>query len=307
MTPDDTESALASWLRHLRAERKSPNTLKVYGDGVRGYIGYCRDNGLDCALDRDQMAAFISFLLDSGGRRGEGASAATARSRFVTTKRFSAWLTAEGITDVDLLLAANPPKLDEKIVPELSGAQIKALIKTCGTGGRRPFCDVRDEALIRFMLETLARASEALIGKADLNLDEGMAIIRRGKGGKGRRVPFGPQTAVALDRYLRLRGKHPLAQTPPLWLGDRARGFTYWGLYSTLVRRAEQAGIPADDFHPHVLRHTGAGRWLDAGGSEGGLLAVGGWHKREMIDRYTKATSERRAAEESRALNLGDF
>jgi hypothetical protein len=54
--------------------------------------------------------------------------------------------------------------------------------------------------------------------------------------------------------------------------------------------RADMAGIPG--FHPHVLRHTAASRWLAAGGSEGGMMAVAGWSQRDMIDRYTRATAK---------------
>jgi hypothetical protein len=36
-------------------------------------------------------------------------------------------------------------------------------------------------------------------------------------------------------------------------------------------------------------------------------MAVAGWSRRDMIDRYTRATSERRAAEEARRLNLGEM
>ena len=64
----------------------------------------------------------------------------------------------------------------------------------------------------------------------DIDLRHERAVIRRGKGGKGRVVPFGPQTARALDRYLRLRRAHRLAGTPALWLGERGRGFSYYGL-----------------------------------------------------------------------------
>lgn len=60
-------------------------------------------------------------------------------------------------------------------------------------------------------------------------------------------------------------------------------------------------------FHPHVLRHTAASRWLAAGGTEGGLMAVAGWSRRDMIDRYTKATAEQRAADEARGLRLGEL
>ena len=77
------------------------------------------------------------------------------------------------------------------------------------------------------------------------------------------------------------------------------------GLRRSLGLRAEAAGI--EGFHPHVFRHTAASRWLSAGGSEGGLMAVAGWSDRAMLDRYVRATAAERAATESRNLNLGDL
>ncbi|MGK8556640.1 tyrosine-type recombinase/integrase [Nocardia gipuzkoensis] len=71
--------------------------------------------------------------------------------------------------------------------------------------------------------------------------------------------------------------------------------------------RAGECVAGLDNFHPHVLRHTGASRWLSAGGSEGGLMAIAGWSTRDMIDRYTRSTAASRAAQEARNLNLGDF
>jgi integrase len=69
--------------------------------------------------------------------------------------------------------------------------------------------------------------------------------------------------------------------------------------------RADQAGIAG--FHPHRLRHTAAHRWLAAGGSEGGLMAVAGWTRPDMLMRYTKAQAAARAADEARKLNLGEL
>jgi integrase len=133
----------------------------------------------------------------------------------------------------------------------------------------------------------------------------GTAIIRKGKGGKGRVVPFGPHTATALDRYMRLRARHRLADSPALWVGDRGKGFTYDALHQSLGQRAQAAGIVG--FHPHKMRHTAAHRWLAAGGSEGGLMAVAGWTRPDMLMRYTKAQASSRAAAEARSLNLGEL
>jgi integrase/recombinase XerD len=163
----------------------------------------------------------------------------------------------------------------------------------------------RDEALVRLMLETGARAGEVVaMTMPDLDLIAGTAVIRRGKGGKGRVVPHGPHATQAIDRYLRLRRHHRLGATSPaVWLGDRGKQFSYDALHKSLGERAVAAGVTG--FHPHKLRHTAAHRWLSAGGSETGLMAVAGWTRPDMLIRYTRAQASARAAEEARTLNLG--
>ncbi len=293
----DLTALLGSWMVHLRAERKSPQTVKSYTAGVQMFLHWCATEGAPAVLDRPTVNAFIAAVLESG------AEAATARARQLAVRRFSAWCAEEGETTRDELLGLKPPKLDVKIVPRLTDDQCRALVKACAG---REFRDRRDEAIVRFMLEAIVRAGEVVaMGTGDVDLTRGLAIVRRGKGGKGRPVPFGPQTSRAIDRYLRLRRSHRLAATPALWLGDRGKNLSYDGLYAALKYRAELAGIP--DFHPHVTRHTAAQRWLSAEGSEGGLMAVAGWTRRDMIDRYTRATASERAAEEARRLGLGDF
>lgn len=297
MTTEEMRGLLDSWALHLRAERKSAQTVKTYTDGVKRFLDWCQRTNTTPDLTRPVVNAFIATLLD------EGAEGSTARSRQLALRRFSAWLTEEGELDQDMLIGLKPPKLDSKIVPELSDDQLKALIKACAG---KDFWERRDEAIIRIMIETGARIGEIVaMTTDDIDLTAGVAIVRRGKGGKGRTVPVGPQTCRALDRYLRLRRAHRLATSPDLWLGDRGKTIGYSGLYDSLVRRARLAGV--EDFHPHVLRHTAAGRWLQRGGSEGGLMAVAGWSRRDMIDRYTRATAAKRAADEARGLNLGDL
>lgn len=185
----------------------------------------------------------------------------------------------------------------------LSEDQLKAMLAACAGPDLR---ERRDEAILRLMLETAARAGEVVALRVpDLDLRAGTAVVTRGKGGRGRTLPFGPQTGRALDRYLRVRRSHRLADTPALLLGDRGKEFTYYALDKTLKMRAARAGI--EGFHAHVLRHTAASRWLAAGGSEGGLMSVAGWRRREMLDRYTAATASDRAAVEAASLRLGEL
>jgi integrase/recombinase XerD len=288
---------LGSFALHLRGERKSAQTVKTYTDGVRLFLSWCERESLEPALDRATVDKWIAALLDSG------AEASTARSRQLAVRRFSAWLAAEGEIPADQLAHMSPPKLDTKHVPVLTDDQLRAMLAAC-KGPR--MMDKRDEALIRFMAETGARAGEVLaLELGDVNLLAGTAVIHRGKGGKARTVPFGPRTGAAIDRYIRARRHHRLASTPALWLGDRGKGLAYYGLRCALAYRAKAAGV--EGFHPHMMRHTAADRWLSAGGSEGGLMAVAGWTRPDMLMRYTRARAEQRAADEARRLNLGDL
>ncbi len=289
---------LPSWQVALGAQNKSRHTLAQYRDGVTMFLRWCEETGTAPELSKPTVQAFIAALFD------KGAQAATARARYLALRRFSAWLAAEGEVDADRLLGMSPPKLVAKITDPLTDAELRDLIKACqGTG----FGDRRDEAIVRLMAESGMRAGEcASLVVADVDTLHGRAVIRSGKGGRDRAVPFGPQTAQALDRYIRARRAHKLAEKPTLWLPTRAAGsFGYTSLYRALRQRAALAGI--DDFHPHLLRHTYATRWLAAGGSEGGLMAVAGWRQRQMLDRYTAATASERAADEAKRLRLGEL
>jgi integrase/recombinase XerD len=293
---DDLDQQVASWTRTLKAERKAGDTIRSYLAGVSAFAAWCEAQGRPIALDPDTVTDW------SGAMLAAGRAPATVIARQRGVRRFSAWLAGKKITEADLIDRIRPPKLDEPLVPALTDAQLRALLGTC----KGPeFQHVRDKALITFMYETAARAAETVdMELADVNLDECAAIIRRGKGGKGRLVPISPQCAAMIDDYLRLRRRHRLAKagSTALWLGARGRELSYFGLYNSIQRRGEAAGL--GDIHPHVLRHTGAVRWLDAGGSTTGLLAVAGWTSIDMLRRYIRASEGNLAAKEARDLNL---
>jgi integrase/recombinase XerD len=293
----DLAALLPSWQLAMKAERKSPGTIKVYGDGVKKFLRWCAENDRAAELTRTTVQAFLSDLLD------DGAEANTAISRNMALKRYVAWLVDEGELSSDPLIGLKPPRGDRKLVNALTDEELKRLIKACQG---KSLQDRRDEAIVRLMAETGMRASEVIALRVpDVDLQRGLVTVHRGKAGKGRIAPFGPQTAAAIDRYMRGRRSHRLADTGDLWVGGGGKSFGYHGLSKALKDRAEAAGIKG--FHLHIMRHTAATRWLRAGGSEGGLMAVAGWSTRSMVDRYTGASAAECAVAEARGLNLGEL
>ena len=311
MDTTDLRELLSSWELAMEAERKSPATISSYIRSVKYYLDWC---GRDTAktggihgsvdtdpLDRQTLQRWVTHILASGWE------ANTARIRQQAVRRFAAWLADPEIDEIDTdpFTGMRPPKIDAKVVQALSADDLRLMIKACAGRG---FIERRDEAMLRLLVETGMRAGELLaLDTNDLDLGSGQAIVRRGKGGKGRLVAFSATTSAALDRYLRVRRRHRHATSAPLWLtktGGDAR-MSYHGLRKTLHLRARAAGVSG--FHIHKLRHTFASRWLRAGGSEGGLMAAAGWTSRGMVDRYSRATASERAMEESRRLGLGDL
>ncbi|WP_460714992.1 tyrosine-type recombinase/integrase [Nocardioides dilutus] len=305
LTAPAARALIGEWRLALTSERKSPATVALYLDAVGRYLAWAETRDLP-PLRRTSLQTWITDMLHTGR------SPSTARIRQQAVRRYAAWLLTVGHLDSAPFRGMTSPKLDQPVVDPLTVAEVRALLQTCRLdvdadhGEPLPLRHVRDEAIIRLMAETGIRLSEVIaLNAGDLDLEAGLVTIRRGKGGRGRVIPVGSATTVAIRTYLAARQEQPHADREELWLGERRCGLAADALYRSLRRRAERAGITG--FRPHRLRHTAAHRWLAAGGSESGLMAMAGWTRTDMLIRYTRAGASARAAEEARRLNLGAF
>ncbi len=135
-----------------------------------------------------------------------------------------------------------PPAVPEQPVPVLSTEQLRALLKASEGKG---FTERRDTAILRLFIDTGMRLGELTgLSLPDLDLDVDNVALVTGKGRRMRACPFGARTAQALDRYLRVRVRHPRSAEAALWLGARGKGpMSSSGLAQVLKRRSRDAGI----------------------------------------------------------------
>ena len=285
-----------SFLRHLRAEGRSPNTLRLYGQAVTFFSRWLESQGREATLEELNRPAIREWLAVLSDTHEPG----TVKVRYRGLHRFCSWLVDEGELPDNPMSTLSPPTLQMKPVPVISDDELAALLKACNG---KEFNDRRDEALIRLLLDCGVRISEACGLRLDqLDLDQGMAIVN-GKGSKVRPVYFSARTARALDRYVRIRARHRWAHLDALFLTQRG-ALSPDGARDRVKIRGTMAGIT--DLHPHRFRHTFAHDFLINGGGERDLKRLAGWSSDAMLERYGASAADARAKAAAQRLKRGD-
>jgi site-specific recombinase XerD len=285
-----------SFLRHLRAEGRSPNTLRLYGQAVTFFSRWLESEGRTATLDELNGAAIREWLAVLSDTHEPG----TVKIRYRGLFRFCGWLVEEGELTDHPMTNLSPPTLKMKPVPVISDDELVALLKACNG---KEFADRRDEALIRLLLDCGVRISEACgLSVGDLDLDQGLAVVK-GKGNKVRPIYFSARTTRALDRYVRMRSHHRWAHLDALFLTQRGP-LSPDGARERVAIRAQLAGI--DHVNPHRFRHTFAHDFLINGGQERDLKRLAGWSSDIMLERYGASAADARAKAAAQRLKRGD-
>ena len=285
-----------SFLRHLRAEGRSPNTLRLYGQAITFFVRWLEAQGREATLEELNQDAITEWLALLGETHEPG----TVKIRYRGLFRFCSWLLAEEELASNPMATLSPPTLEMKPVPVITDDELTALLKACNG---KEFVDRRDEALIRLLLDCGVRVSEGCSLRVDdLDLDQGSALVK-GKGNKVRAIYFSARTTRALDRYVRMRRHHRWAHLDALFLTQRG-ALSPDGARDRVRYRGELAGI--EDLHPHRFRHTFAHDFLMSGGQERDLKRLAGWSSDLMLERYGASAADARAKAAAQRLKRGD-
>jgi site-specific recombinase XerD len=276
------EACIRAYIQvHLRAEGRSPATLEWHTHVLGRFATWLREEGhpLDPAEWSSLLIkTYLVSLADARSKRVTPYAPHSIRSMYSSLRSFCRWLHAEGLTSVDVTHRVAEPKTPQLQKPTFSADEIKRIVKVAHASGRN---GLRDEAIVLFLLDTGARASEVVgLTVDDLDWDTLTALVR-GKGGKDRRIPFSATTAKVLQRYAL---KERDDGCPNFFQSEDGQPLTRWGLGQLCQRLGDRAHVAVN---PHKFRHTFAITYLRAGGSVFALQKTLGHSSLDMSLRYS--------------------
>lgn len=243
MTAADHNRDLAQGFdRWMEIRNCARSSRKNYGAAVRRFMDFLGDESA-AAADRKTIRRFI------GGYADAGASSNAVSHMLSRLRSFYRWLVLAGVIEETPLAGLRGPKYQRRLPRCLSEPEIERLIAAA--------VDSRDRALIETAYATGLRRQElANLQLEDVHFRSGVVMVRRGKGGKDRRVFIGSRAIKALQKYLAGR------RSGPVFLGTRgplsANGITH-----IILDAARRAGL--EGVHCHTLRHSFATHLLQRG------------------------------------------
>jgi integrase/recombinase XerD len=185
---------------------------------------------------------------------------------------FSYWHSIDimqGVVKFDL------PKVVKKKQPRLTPETLAQVLKVC---------NIRDRALVMFLADCGVRRSEVIaLNWEDVDMQTGMVMVKRGKGGKARMTVIGAKTRRMLLSYMR---SVPVDwRKGCLFKTDDGNRFSPDGFRCIFKRLEKKTGIRIT---AHAMRRTWTNLSLRAKMDALHIQGLGGWESLDMVVHYAQ-------------------
>lgn len=280
------------YLADLRAERKSPETVRGYGSNLRAFLAFFQGNveAITLQVLRDYLRTF------------EGRSPATQARHRAALSAFLRWCLENELIEAnpaERLPEVKLPDAQPRALPDAAIAEVLAVID-----------DKRDRLLFQLVADTGVRISEALSVRLEQIRLAAQEITVIGKGNRERTVYLIKTEALRLLRQ-HLRGQgwlakdgETIAERGLLFRPDEAKqrnGKAGEPIHYSVIEKAwrrycQKAGVEATI---HQLRHSYATRLINEGKPVEVVQKVLGHRNLATTQRYAVVSDEtvRRALE----------
>lgn len=275
--PTDLAQAFAKYLFEYLPEQKglSEHTISSYSDAMSLFFEFY-ETELHLKREKleikditcDTVEQFYLWLEESKGN-----SVSTRNQRRIAINAFLKYLQYRNPGYVLLYqqISSIPKKSDRK--QTIRHLPVQAVLTILEQPNLKLRSGRRDFALLSLMYETAARVSEiASLSIGSIRFEKGGATVRLlGKGKKTREVPIMSEITDFLAKYMAEEAhRRPCQKSDPLFCNRTQGKLTRAGITYVLDKYANEARLAAPEripehVYPHILRHSRAMHWLEAG------------------------------------------
>lgn len=219
----------------LKLRGFSPLTIRNYSFFVKKFLDHAGKQ--PAAITEQDVRAYLASLIETKSK--STTMLAAAALKFFTTE-----ILKRPMADIRI------PKKDKRLPEVLSKEEVKKLLTTAETRKSR--------LMLSLLYSSGLRVSELVNLKPhDLNVQEKMGWVRKGKGSKDRMFVMSETISLELAEYLRTRPshKHVFSENGPL---------TTRNIQKIVNHVRKKAGM-TKKVTPHTLRHSFATHLLEDG------------------------------------------
>ena len=275
------------FLNYLRFERNaSPQTVQTYEDSLREFESYLtfREDGLSFeAVDTDLIRDWMESLMDRGN------NASTINKKLSALRSFFRYALKRKLVEKDPAHAVVGLKKPKPLPQFVREGEMDRLLDNVEWGDN--YKNVRARTLLLLLYETGLRRSE-LTGLDDGDIDfETSQLKVTGKRNKQRIIPFGPELAETLRKYVIVRDEQVKGDCDALFLSDKGHRMTGQQVYE-IVHRYLTGATSLKKRSPHVLRHSFATAMLNNGAGLESIRNLLGHESVSTTEIYAHTTFE---------------
>lgn len=240
-------------IRNLR-----PKTIHSYRSSLKQFLKYSRIQ----YMNEIHHELLRGFLFD--GRINKNWTPETFLYYFKAIKPFFKWCIKRGYMEKNPMDDIDLPRRERKLPKRISKEDAMKLLEySFNMKYTYKFERYRNRAIIGTLIYTGMRAQEMLDLKiAEIDIPNGVIMVRCGKGAKDRVIPICSQLRYYLLEYLKDRKR---LNRSTIYFFTSVRGdipFTYSGLKRVVEKLKKRTKIK---FSAHRLRHTFATLMLEGG------------------------------------------
>jgi integrase/recombinase XerD len=274
---------ISAFLSTRRLRNLSPNTITFYCQHLNKFLEFIESRYPDVSLEQIDHTILREYV--SGLK--ENHSAGGVNHHIKVLKILFKFMVEEGVICDNPSKKVSRIRTDQTAIATFSNSQIMAMLEV--TKYQMDFPGIRNYALITLLYDTGCRISELLELKVeDIQLDEKILTVK-GKGGKGRVVPFGDRSLIGLVKYLNKRNKL-FGNGGLLFLTKFGSPLTRRMTNKIIERIGEKAKVENVRLSAHTFRHTFAKNWLMNGGDIFSLQKILGHKTLDMVRNYVNIT-----------------